>query len=281
MPYQFPHLTITAVVDILVVAVIVYQLLMMVRGTRVFHILVGIAAVALAYQIAIRARLELLRSLIALVAPYTGIAIIVLFQAEIRSTLARLGRRRLLGGYRRPESIEEIVLALKTLSDTRTGALIVLERDIGLKTFIESGVRLDSQISRDLLLSIFKSGNPLHDGAVIVQKERLAAAACFLPLSVNPSIASTIGTRHRAGIGITEETDCLSIIVSEQTGTISVAAFGEIERDLTPARVEERVYLHFGADRAKSSARQYRPAPASSTPAADEHPVDYAGTGRR
>jgi len=249
MPFQIPHLTVTAVIDILVVAAIVYQLLQIVRGTRAFHILVGIATVAVAYQIALRARLELLRSMIALIAPYTGIAIIVLFQAEIRSTLARLGRRRLLGGYRRPESIEEIVLALKALADTSTGALIVIERDIGLRTFIESGVSLDSRVSRDLLLSIFQDGNALHDGAVIVQKSRIAAAACFLPLSVNPAISSSTGTRHRAGIGITEETDCLSIMVSEETGAISVAAFGEIERGLTPEQVEQRIDRHFDVAR--------------------------------
>ena len=125
----------------------------------------------------------------------------------------------------------------------------MLERDIGLRTFIESGVRLDSEISRDLLLSIFKEGNPLHDGAVIVQKGRLAAAACFLPLTVNPLIASSLGTRHRAGIGITEETDCLAIMVSEETGTISVSAFGEIQRGLTIAQVDERIYQHFDVSR--------------------------------
>lgn len=258
-PFSLPHLTVTAVIDILAVAVIIHQLLNIVRGTRAFHILLGILTVAVIYEIALRAGLELLRSLLALVAPYTGIAIIVLFQSEIRSTLARLGRRRLLGGYRRPESIDEILLALRALSDSRTGALIVLERDIGLKTFIESGVRLDSHVSRDLLLSIFQDGNPLHDGAVIIQKDRLAAAACFLPLSVNPQIATSVGTRHRAGIGITEETDCLSIMVSEETGTISVATFGDIERELTPAQVDERIHQHFDVARKTRPGSGYTP----------------------
>jgi diadenylate cyclase len=245
LPFSIPHLTFTAAIDILAVAAVIYQILLIVRGTRAFHILLGIATVLLTYQIALRAGLELLRSLLASLAPYAGIAIIILFQSEIRSTLARLGRRRLMGGYRRPESMDEILLALRSLADTRTGALIIIERDIGLRTFIESGVRLDAEISRDLLLSIFKEGNPLHDGAVIIQKERLAAAACFLPLTVNPLISSNLGTRHRAGIGITEETDCLSIMVSEETGIISVAAFGEIERGLTTAQVDERIYQHF------------------------------------
>jgi diadenylate cyclase len=248
-PFSIPHLTVTAAIDIVAVSIVVYQVLQIVRGTRAFHILLGILTVVLTYEIAVRANLELLRSLLSQLAPYTGIAIIILFQAEIRSTLARLGRRRLLGGYRRPESMDEILLALRSLADTRTGALIIIERDIGLRTFIESGVRLDSQISRDLLLSIFHEGNPLHDGAVIVQKERLAAAACFLPLTVNPLISSNLGTRHRAGIGITEETDCLCIMVSEETGLISVAAFGEIERSVSIPRVDERIYLHFNVTR--------------------------------
>ena len=119
-------------------------------------------------------------------------------------------------------------MAAEHLAQQKIGALIVLERDIGLRTFIESGVRLEARISRDLLLSIFQPGLPLHDGAVIVQKDRIAAAACFLPLTTNPALARQLGTRHRAAIGITEETDCLSLVVSEETGRISVAAFGEL-----------------------------------------------------
>jgi diadenylate cyclase len=251
--FPIPTLTIRAVIDILAVAFVIYQLLQIVRGTRAAHILIGILAVVVTYEIALRAGLEALRSLLASLAPYTAIAIIVLFQSEIRRTLARLGRKRLFGGYRPPESVAEILLALNSLSWDHTGALIIMERDIGLRTFIESGVRLDAHISRDLLLSIFLPGTALHDGAVIIQKDRLAAAACFLPLSVNPAFSTKTGTRHRAGIGITEETDCLSIIVSEETGLISVAAFGDIETGLTIERVEERINQHFGVETKKRS----------------------------
>lgn len=264
MPAEFafhiPKLTFTAVIDILCVAVVIYQLLQIVRGTRAAHILAGILTVFVAYEVALRTGLEALRALLASLAPYTAIAIIVLFQSEIRRTLARLGRKRLFGGYRRPESTDEILLALGSLSRDHTGALIVLERDIGLRTFIESGVRLDAQISRDLLLSIFRPGTALHDGAVIIQKDRIAAAACFLPLSVNPAVASTMGTRHRAGIGITEETDCLALIVSEETGQISMAAFGEIETGMTIERVDERINLHFGVS-GKTTSPGRPPAP--------------------
>ena len=153
----------------------------------------------------------------------------------------------------------------------------MLERDIGLRTFIESGVRLDSQISRDLLLSIFLPGTALHDGAVIVQKDRIAAAACFLPLSVNPAVASNMGTRHRAAIGITEETDCLALIVSEETGQISVAAFGDIETGVTIERVDQRINLHFGVA-SKATAPPSRPNPNAPSPTNREDPV---GSGLR
>jgi diadenylate cyclase len=185
--------------------------------------------------------------MLATVAPYAPFALIVLFQSEIRRLLARLGGRRwiTLGGrLEKREFIEELVLTFTQLSQQKTGALVVIERDIGLRSFIESGVLLEAFLSRDLLLTIFYPGSALHDGAVVVQGERIAAAACFLPLTVRPAIARDLGTRHRAAIGVTEETDCLSLVVSEETGRISVAAFGEIEMDITPERLEERITDH-------------------------------------
>jgi diadenylate cyclase len=246
---SLPNLDLTAVVDILVVAFLVYEALMVVRGTRAGHILLGILFMVLFYVAAVWAGLEALRSVLSFIVPYLGLAIIVLFQSEIRRTLARLGRKRWFGlgsGYRPLASVAEIMLAVEELASHRTGALIVLERDIGLRTFIESGVRLDASISRDLFLSIFQPGLPLHDGAVVIQNDRIAAAACFLPLTTNPVFRSELGTRHRAAIGITEETDCLSLVVSEETGRISVAAAGELAQGLSIAAVEQRINLHFG-----------------------------------
>ena len=255
-PAQFtfnaPHFTKYFVLDILAVWFLIYQLLQIIRGTRAAHILAGILTVVIVYQLAVYMNLEALRSILQSLAPYTAIAIIVLFQSEIRRTLARVGRKQLFGGYRRPESTDEILLALTSLSADKVGALIVLERDIGLRTFVESGVRLDATISRDILLSIFQPNTALHDGAVIIQKDRLAAAACFLPLSVNPAVSTTLGTRHRAAIGITEETDCLALVVSEETGALSVAAFGDLERGVTIQRLDERIGQHFGASRKMS-----------------------------
>ena len=139
------------------------------------------------------------------------------------------------------DSYEDIVLAANHFSQTLTGALIVIEREIGLRTFIESGVPLDANLSFDLLVTIFRPSAPLHDGAVIVQKGRIAAAACFLPLSMNPVLSTQFGTRHRAAIGITEETDAISVVVSEETGSISIAVAGQIERDITVEYLRERL----------------------------------------
>ena len=248
-----PDFTPFAAVDILLVAVLVYEGLMVVRGTRAGHILTGILIMVSIYGIALWTGLEALRSVLSFIVPYLGIAVIVLFQSEIRRTLARLGRKRwlgwLTGSYGGLSSVNEILLAIEHLSQQKTGALIVLERDIGLRTFVESGVRLEAQISRDLLLSIFQPGLPLHDGAVIIQKDKLAAAACFLPLTTNPALSRQLGTRHRAAIGITEETDCLALVVSEETGRISVASFGELLQGLTLRDVSERINRHFEVQR--------------------------------
>jgi len=233
-------------VDIAAVALVLYRLLLIVRGTRAAHILIGISAVAGTYFVAVWLRLEALRSLLAMLAPYGVVTAVIVFQSEIRRALARLGRKRFLGANHRPAAIDEILLALSSLSRDRIGALIVMERDIGLRTFVESGVRMDSEVSRDLLLTIFQPGTALHDGAVIIQKNRIAAAACFLPLSVNPAVSSKMGTRHRAGAGITEDTDCITLIVSEETGAISIGAGGQLERNVTIERVDERLSQHFG-----------------------------------
>jgi diadenylate cyclase len=244
---SWPRLTIAGAVDILVVAFVIYQLLMIVRGTRAGHVLVGILMLVLAYLVSVWAGLEALHSLLNFIVPYTALAVIVVFQSEIRRTLGRIGRKRwFVAGFQRPESTDEILMAMERLSQDKTGALIVMERDIGLRTFVESGVRLDAVVSRELLLSIFHQNGALHDGAVIVQKDRVAAAACFLPLSLNPALSGQLGTRHRAAIGITEETDCLCLIVSEETGRISVAAGGEWELGLTLRELDARISEHFG-----------------------------------
>jgi diadenylate cyclase len=268
---SLPELTVTGVLDLLIVAFLLYQGLMVVRGTRAWHILLGILMMVLLYGLAVWMGLEALRSLLSFIVPYLGLAIIVLFQSEIRRTLARLGRKSwVAGGFRAPESMHEIVLAVERLAEQKTGALIVLERDIGLRTFVESGVLLDARISRDLLLSIFQEGLPLHDGAVIVQKDRIAAAACFLPLTTNPTLSRHLGTRHRAAIGITEETDCLTVVVSEETGRISAAAFGEIVTGITTEQLVERINQHFGVHGPPAHVEAEAPPPPKPLPVKEE-----------
>jgi diadenylate cyclase len=203
----WPHITGIAILDIALVAIIIYQLLMLIRGTRAAPMLVGVAALAMAFYLARIGDLPTLNWLLSTLLPYVVFALIVVFQAEIRHALAGLGRRL---SFNRSASSEEdayddIVLAANLFSQNQTGALIVIEREIGLRTYIESGVPLDARLSYDLLATIFRPSAPLHDGAVIVQGDRIAAAACFLPLSMNPVLSTQMGTRHRAGIGITED----------------------------------------------------------------------------
>ena len=241
---RMPRFTGTAALDILVTAFIIYQFIIIVRGRRSAAILAGLLVLVVVYLGSVYAKLEMLRTILATLAPYTAFGMIVMFQSEIRRLLARIGQRRVIGfGSRlhRRETVEELLLALQQLSHQKIGALIVIEREVGLRTFIESGVPLDARVSRDLLLAIFYPGSAMHDGAVIIQGDRAAAAACFLPLTMNPELLRFLGTRHRAGIGITEETDCISLIVSEETGRISIAARNEIEYDVSLDRVEQRL----------------------------------------
>jgi diadenylate cyclase len=229
--------------DILLVALLIYQVLVMIRGTRAVPMLVGLVVVAVTFYLARVGELTTLNWVVSHVLPYLVFALIVVFQSEIRHVLADLGRRLTFfsGSSADGDSYDDIVLAANLFSQHQTGALIVIEREIGLRTHIESGVPLDARLSYDLLATIFRPSAPLHDGAVIVQKDRIAAAACFLPLSMNPLLSTQLGTRHRAGIGITEETDAIAVICSEETGAISLAIGGTIERDLTVEQLRERL----------------------------------------
>jgi diadenylate cyclase len=239
----WPRVSVVSVLDILLVAVIIYEFLALVRGTRAALMLVGVAGLALAFYFARIGELTTLNWLISTLLPYAVFALIVVFQGEIRQALARLGRRITFrsGGSADGDAYDDIVLAANLFSQNQTGALIVMEREVGLRTYIESGVPLEARLSYDLLATIFRPSAPLHDGAVIIQKDRIAAAACFLPLSMNPVLSTQLGTRHRAAIGITEETDAIAVIVSEETGAISLTVGGKIERDLTVEELRARL----------------------------------------
>jgi diadenylate cyclase len=236
----FGKLTARSIADILVVALLFYNIMLMLRGRRAIHVLAGLGVLGIVYAGAVAARLELVRWVLEAAAPYTPFALIVIFQAEIRRLLARLGHFRWLGfggTLERREVADEIVLAAEHMANNRTGALIVLEREVGLRTFIESGVALDALVSHDLLCSIFHPKAELHDGAVIIQGNRVAAAACFLPLSANPKSDTRWGTRHLAAIGVTEDSDAIAVVISEEKGSIAIAARGEIETEVPVERL--------------------------------------------
>lgn len=256
------HISVISILDIVLVAILIYQFLSLVRGTRAAPMLVGVTTLGLAFYLARLGELRTLNWLLSTLLPYVVFALIVVFQSEIRHALANLGSRVSL--MRSSSSVadvyDDIVLATNLFSQNQTGALIVIEREIGLRTYIESGVALDARLSYDLLATVFRPSAPLHDGAVIVQRDRIAAAACFLPLSMNPVLSTQLGTRHRAGIGITEETDAVAVIVSEETGTISMAVAGSIERELTVERLRERL---------SHLLRRYAPAPSLPSPVED------------
>jgi diadenylate cyclase len=231
--------------DILVVSLVVYEVLKLIRGTRAVQMAIGGGVFVALFYGSQYSRLETVNWLIRNSAAYMPFALIVLFQSDIRRALAHLGRasffRYLARSSAAEDAIEELVVAAKLLSAQRTGAIIAVEREIGLRNYIEGGIPLDAVISYDLLLSIFQTSSPLHDGAVILQDERVAAAACFLPLTVNPKMSKELGSRHRAAIGLTEENDSIAVVVSEETGNISVVVDGHIDRGLTPDHLRERL----------------------------------------
>ena len=234
-------------IDILVVAFLIYNLLLLIRGTRAVQMLIGIALLLGLFGLAQVGDLPTLRTLLGNLPILLPVAVIVLFQPEIRRALASFGRNRLWNVTKQGKVaaiFDEIVVAATTLATRRTGALIVIERGEGLRPYLENGIRLDAALSFDLLITIFHPETPLHDGAVIVQEDRIAAAACFLPLSPNPELSKELGTRHRAAVGITEETDAVAVVVSEETGKISVAVEGGLSRDLDSNDLRNLLHLH-------------------------------------
>jgi len=247
------------ILDILLVAFIVYQLLLFLRGTHAVQMALGALVLVVLYWTSLLANLQTVNWLLRTFLPFLVFGIIVVFQSEIRKVLAHLGKTPLpfLGvvGRRKEEAIDEVVLAATTLASTRTGAIIVIERDMGLRSYIETGIALDALLTYDLLISIFNPETPLHDGAVIIQGNRVAAAACFLPLTVNPELSRTLGSRHRAAIGLSEDTDAVAVVVSEETGIISLVENGLIRRELDGREIKQALLETLeGKDRARPEA---------------------------
>jgi diadenylate cyclase len=245
---QRPPVTLWDVVDIMLVSIVVYEVLKLIRGTHAVQMAIGIATLVGLFYLSRGFQLETVNWLIRNVVGYVVFAAIVLMQGDIRRALVHLGRAPVIRMFRRfdrpvtdDDTLEEIVVAATMMAARKTGALIVVERSIGLRSYIESGIPLDAHMTYDLLVSIFQPSSPLHDGAVIVQADRVAAAACFLPLTVNPRLSRELGSRHRAAIGVTEENDAVAIVVSEETGIISLVMNGAIERNLEPDQLRLRL----------------------------------------
>lgn len=236
------------IVDILLVALIIYQLLLIIKGTRAARMLVGLGVLFLALIFSNYLGLYTIDWIIQSLWAQIVLAVIILFQPEIRKTLAQMGEARFLPSFASAEevrSIEEIVKASIALASKKIGALIVMEKETNLKDFIEMGTQLDAKVSRELLLSIFHPTSPMHDGAIIVRGNRVIAAGCFLPLTLSSEISKTFGTRHRAGIGLTEETDAIVVIISEETGSITTAVGSDIEKNVDMGGLRTFLSRHF------------------------------------
>jgi diadenylate cyclase len=249
--------------DIAIVSFLFYEFLKLIRGTRAVQMAAGSLIIVGLFYMSRLAPLQTVNWLIRNILVYVAFAAIVIFQSDIRRALAHFGQapffRYLNRQVAADETIEEIVVAATMLSAQKVGAIVAIEREIGLRNYIESGIPLDATLTYDLLVTIFHPGSPLHDGAVILQDNRVAAAACFLPLTVNPRVSRELGTRHRAAIGLTEEGDAVAVVVSEETGQIALALDGRIERALTADELRERMrsLVQLRRPRRRSGSRAY------------------------
>ena len=247
------HRWVLDVLDITLMSLILYRLLLIVKGTKAAQMMIGLGILLLASLASRYLELFTIDWLVQSFWAQIVIAMIVLFQPEIRRALAHIGEAQFLNFASAEElkSLEEIVRAAVSLSNRKIGALIVIERETSLKDFVEIGTNLDARVTKELLLSIFHPTSPIHDGAVIINGNRVAAAGCFLPITLSSELSKSLGTRHRAGIGLTEETDAVAIIVSEETGFISVAIGGKIEEKIDMGKLRDMLTEIFTVKKSK------------------------------
>lgn len=230
------------IVEIVIVAIVLYRLMLAIHGTRAVQMLVGVALVAIAYAAAWMLELTMITYLLGLVFTYGAFAALIIFQPELRQALAQLGQSpvsRIMRRLADSEVADEIGEAVERLSRSATGAIIAIERDVPLSDYLQSGSEMQARVSADLLQTIFTPYSPLHDGAVIVRGDAIVGAGCILPLSQRPLTDRALGTRHRAALGVSEETDAIVVIVSEETATISVAIGGQLTRGVTPTGLRD------------------------------------------
>jgi len=235
------------IIDIAIVTYIIYQVILLVRGTRAVQLLKGILVLVIIWALSTWFDLFTLRWLMNQIFNFGIFAIFIIFQPELRRALEQLGRGKIFGRSSAEDEefnklIGEVIKAVNYLARRKIGALIVFERQTGLNEYTESGIPMQSMVSSQLLINIFIPNTPLHDGAVIIQSNQIAAAACYLPLSENPFISKELGTRHRAAIGISEVGDAVSVVVSEETGQISLAINGQVVRDIKEESLISKLY---------------------------------------
>ena len=247
---ELPLVSVTDIVEILILTVIIYYILVWVQNTKAWFLIKGIVALLLIYCLASLLQLNTIRFLMTKLANVALIGAVIVFQPELRKGLEQLGKghlfQLLLSDDTNPNAIDgktvdELVRASFSLAQTRTGALVVIERELSLEEYIRTGIVVDAVVTSPLLINIFEHNTPLHDGAVVMRGNRIVAATCYLPLSQNNSISKELGTRHRAAIGVSEVTDSLTVVVSEETGDVSVAEQGKISRGLTPDELRKRL----------------------------------------
>jgi uncharacterized protein (TIGR00159 family) len=237
------------VADILILAYLIYQLVLLIKGTRAVQMMTGIVIIISAYFVTGVLQLTTVQRFLGYLLYWIPFAVIVIFQNTIRRALSRFGRNPFSRLLSRPQSeafINELVLASTSLSSRKIGGLIIVEREQGLRNYIETGVWVDALLSYDLILSIFAPGSPLHDGAIVLQEGRIRAASCFLPLTAHPMLSKEFGTRHRAAIGISEETDAVAIVISEERGTVSIAFEGRIIEDVDAIHLRDLLKDYLG-----------------------------------
>ncbi len=233
------------IVDILLVTFVVYKLIMLIRGTKAVQLLKGITVILLVWFLSRFFGLRTLEFIMNQTVIYGVLAIIIIFQPELRRALEQLGRGRFFSSRAIPEqeemkkSIDAIIKATVYMAKRRIGALMSIERETGMNDYVETGIKMNAQLSPELLINTFIPNTPLHDGAVVLKGDSILAAACYLPLSENPFISKELGTRHRAALGVSEVTDCLTIIVSEETGAMSLTKNGELHRDIDEKELRE------------------------------------------
>ena len=232
-----PNLRVQDAIDILIIAFVVYRIIDLIRGTRAVQMLIGLGVVFAIYLSSGPFELYTVNWVLDNFLSSVLLVIIVIFQDDIRRALTQVGSRRFFGAEEviQQQDLEEIIRAATSLASKKIGALIVIEREVGLNEYIEGGTRLDAHVSKELIASIFLRKSPIHDGALIIEKGKIVAAGCFLTLTDNPYVSKTLGTRHRAAIGLTEQTDAVVLVVSEEEGTISLVREGKITRDLDAA----------------------------------------------